>query len=104
MREIRVALAFKTAEAYPEPACQAVVFKLQARAVQAPLSGRRFERCRGAEMRLCGLAQNELAVQHVEAVTRCEAGLRQKATPSREPTQIRETVGIAEHVRLATRP
>jgi len=68
MREIRVALAFKTAEAYPEPACQAVVFKLQARAVQAAAPGRPFDRCRGGEMRLCGFAQNEFPEHNVAAL------------------------------------
>src|SRR3989441_6289783 len=102
MREIRVALAFKTAEAYPEPACQAVVFKLQARAVQAAAPGRPFDRCRGGEMRLCGFAQNEFPEQKVAAVS--EAGLLQKAPPGRQPMQTREAVGLAHQIQIAFRP
>ena len=104
MREIRVALAFKTAEAYPEPACQAVVFKLQARAVHAAASGRPFDRCRGGEMRLCGFAQNEFPEQKVAAVTCCEAGLLQKAPPGRQAVQAREAVGLAHQIQSAFRP
>src|SRR6266513_2479185 len=103
MREIRVALAFKTVEAYPEPARQAVVFKLQARAVQAAAPGRPCERCRGGAMRLCSFAQNEFPEQKVAALSRCEPGLLQKAPPGREPMQAREAVGLAHQIQIAFR-